>query len=107
MLYLLISRLQLWPNLVDIRSAGFLLFLFLPGLPAADAKEAEHVHLVNLPHAPAAFQKGIVGGIDKIRQLSGHNLGHFSKLPENSRISVDFAPISAIIQLERKTPERL
>ena len=68
MLYLLISRLQLWPNLVDKRSAGFLLFLLLPGLPAADAQEAEHVHLVNLSNAPAAFQKGIVGGIDEVRQ---------------------------------------
>ena len=40
-------------------------------------------------------------------RLIGHNLGYFPKLPENSRISVDFVPISAIIQLERKTPERL
>ena len=68
MLYPRISRLQLWPNLVDIRSARFLLFLLLPGLPAADTQEAEHVHLVDLPHAPAAFQKGIVGGIDEVRQ---------------------------------------
>ena len=68
MLYPLISRFQLWPNLVDIRSARFFLFLLLPGLPAADAQEAEHVHFVNLPHVPAAFQEGIVGGIDKVRQ---------------------------------------
>ena len=67
-MYKLPSRFQLWPNLVDIRSAGFLLFLFLPGIPAADAQEAEHIHLVNLPHAPATFQKGVVGGIDEIRQ---------------------------------------
>ena len=106
-MYKLPSRFQLWPNLVDIRSAGFLLFLLLTGLPAADAQEAEHIHLVNLPHAPAALEQRAVGGIDKIRQLAGHILGYFSKLPENSRISVDFAPISAIIQSERKTPERL
>ena len=67
-MYKLPSRFQLWPNLVDKRSAGFLLFLFLPGLPAADAQEAEHIHLVNLPHAPTAFQKGIVGGIDEVGQ---------------------------------------
>ena len=67
-MYKLPSRFQLWPNLVDIRSAGFLLFLFLPGLPAADAKEAEQVHLVNLPHTPAAFQQRVVGGIDEVRQ---------------------------------------
>ena len=73
-MYKLPSRFQLWPNLVDIRSAGFLLFLLLPGLPAADAKESENVHLVNLPHAPAAFQKGIVGGIDKIRQRQNRGI---------------------------------
>ena len=37
------SGLQITPDLVDIRSTGFFLILFLPGLPAADAYEVEHI----------------------------------------------------------------
>ena len=62
------------PHLVNEAGHGGLTCLFAFGLPAADAQESENVHLVNLPHAPAAFQKGIVGGIDEIRQRQNRGI---------------------------------
>lgn len=67
-MYKLSSWLQICPNLVDIRSAGFFLFLLPFRVPRPDAQEPRHVHAVNLLHAPATLQQRVVGGIDEIRQ---------------------------------------
>ena len=56
------------PHFVDTALSGFLLFLLLMCMPRPDAEETEHVHAVDLVHAPAAFKQLIVGGIDEIRQ---------------------------------------
>ena len=67
-MYKLSSWLQICPNLVDIRSAGFFLFLLPFRVPSPDVQETRHVHAVDFLHAPAALEKRVVGGIDEIRQ---------------------------------------
>jgi len=62
------SRLKSRPHLINGGAPGFLLFGLSLHVPGADAKEAEHVHLVDLLHPPAALEQGVVGGIDKVRQ---------------------------------------
>ena len=47
---------------------GFLLFLFLAGVPCAHTEKAQHIHAVDLAHTPAAFQKRIVCIHDEIVQ---------------------------------------
>ena len=37
-------------------------------VPGSQFQETEHVHFVNLLHAPSGVQQGDVGGIHKLRQ---------------------------------------
>ena len=67
-MYKLSSWLQICPNLVDIRSARFFLFPLPFRVPSPDVQETQHVHALNLLHAPAALQQRIVGAINEIRQ---------------------------------------
>ena len=50
---------------------GFFLFRFSSGIPCPQAQEAQHVHFVDLLHAPAVFHQLIVGGINIFRQRQG------------------------------------
>ena len=65
--------LQARPHLVNVPLTGFFLFLLLPGVPCAYLQESRHIHAVDLIHAPAGFQKRVIGGINEFgqRQNSG------------------------------------
>ena len=67
----MMSRLKSRPHLIDGAVPGFLLFGLSLHVPGADAQEAEHVHLVNLPHPPAALEQRVIGRIDEVRQRQG------------------------------------
>ena len=68
-------RFQPGPDFVDEAGHGLFFLLPLPGVPGADAEEAEHVHLVDLAHTPSALQQIIVGGIDEVRQRQDSAFG--------------------------------
>lgn len=61
-------RLEIAPDLVNVLALGLLLYMLLLGAPCSDSEEAQHIHVVNLIHSPAAFKKRVVGGIYEIRQ---------------------------------------
>ena len=62
------SRFQGLPHLIDIGTARLLFLFFLSGTPCPDAEEPQHIHAVDLAHAPAAFQQAVIGGINEIGQ---------------------------------------
>ena len=62
------ARLQIRPHLVDVARLRFFFLLLIVGVPCADFEESQHIHAVNLVHAPAALQKVVVGLVDVLRQ---------------------------------------
>ena len=62
------SRFQGVPHLIDIGMARLLFLFFFSGAPRPDVEEPQHIHAVDLAHAPAAFQQAVIGGINEIGQ---------------------------------------
>ena len=56
------------PNGIDESGLRLGLLFVSAGLPRPNTQKAEQIGLIYLGHAPPAFQQGVIGAVDEIRQ---------------------------------------